>query len=81
MIFNLYSFIFASIVVLIAAAAILFRKGFSRNGGVIWLGILAGLVVVWFGVRPEPGVLLTVDEVKAQIGSGEAVLLEFQSPY
>ena len=85
MIVNRYSFIFAALIVLAALAFFLLRGGGGGSESLRrWFALLtvaAGLVGAWFIFRPSASTLKEVESVRAQIGAGTPVLLEFQSPY
>lgn len=78
---NQNSFLLAAAVALVAAAILLLRDG-VRLTDLLALGALA--LGVWAAhalLRPRPGNSADVRSVRAQIGAGLPVLIEFQSPY
>lgn len=81
-IFNQYSLLWIVVVILIAVGFFLFRKNRRIPEIIAFLVICAGLVIAWLFIRPVQTPLSeTAAEVRAQIGAGKPVLLEFQSPY
>lgn len=78
---NQYSFLLAGIGALALLAAILFRDGI-KSGDFLALGALTlGLALAYGLLRPGQGTADTTDAVRAEIGTGTPVLLEFQSPF
>ncbi|GEM_PF-455768 len=80
-IFNQYSYLFVALIVLVVVAFVLPRVLAPRSAWVLLLGMAVGLGAVWFLVRPDRGSLASADDIRAQIGAGTPVLLEFQSPF
>ena len=79
---NQYSFPFLAGVIILIIAGILLRKG-GMEGLLVPLAamIMGFLVAFWLfspGASPETS---AAARVEGAIGSGKAVLLEFQSPY
>ena len=78
---NQHSFFLAAAGVWIAVAVLLVRDGFRPMDGVA----LAALALASWGayalLRPAPGSTGEADALRAQIGAGRPVLLEFQSPF
>jgi multisubunit Na+/H+ antiporter MnhE subunit len=79
--FNLYSYLLVSLFIILVAAFLLLRNGFETGKFALLVGLLTGLVVIWFVVRPAPGTDSTGTQIRQQIGAGIPVLLEIQSPY
>jgi hypothetical protein len=78
---NYYSFVFAFCLVIILMTIVVFRKGISLKK-IIGLGLVfAGLIVIWFVIKPTQNVNVNQDQSLQLIGNGTPVLLEFQSPY
>jgi len=80
---NQYSYILVSIILLLLLAGLLAwrKKGFHwREAGFV-LVLAALLAAGWFSLRPDKTTATTSDLIRAQIGKGKPVLLEFQSPY
>ena len=79
---NQYSFPFLAGVIILIIAGILLRKGGTEGLLVPLAAMLVGfLVAFWLfspGASAETSAAARVEGV---IGSGKAVLLEFQSPY
>lgn len=78
---NQYSFALSASAAMLFLAAVLFRDG-VKPGDFLALGALAlGLALAYGLLRPGRGTALAAADVRAQIGNGTPVLLEFQSPY
>ena len=78
---NYYSFVFAVCLMIILMAIVVFRKGISLKK-IIGLGLVfAGMIVIWFLIKPTQNVNVNQDQSMKLIGNGTPVLLEFQSPY
>lgn len=78
---NQYSFLIAGAGALVVLAALLFRDG-VRSGDFLALGALTlGLALAYALLRPGQGTANASDAVRAEIGEGSPVLLEFQSPF
>lgn len=79
---NQYSYFVVSLFLLLVMGGLLAwrRKGFHlREIGLLFvLGLV--LLLGWFALRPV-ATPVTADQIRAQIGNGRPVLLEFQSPY
>lgn len=81
-IINQYSFLFASVFILIVTATYLLRAGGEQKNAIILIiGLLIGFSLVWVVVRPKSGNRADIQTIQEQIGAGRPVLLEFQSPY
>lgn len=81
-IFNQYSAVVLALAVLIGLAYALLRRGLDWRAALGLGAVALGLVLAWAFLRPVRSAGL--DEaagVRARIGSGTPVLLEFQSPY
>lgn len=82
-IINQYSYIIIGLFLLLVMGILLAwrRKGFHlREAGLLFaLGLV--LLFGWFVLQPESAAPVTADQIRAQIGNGKPVLLEFQSPY
>jgi hypothetical protein len=77
-----YSILWATAILLILVAAALFRKKHGLPEILAFIAILAGLLVVYFAIRPVQTPLMAESaNVRAMIGQGKPVVLEFQSPY
>lgn len=80
---NQYSYFLMSLVLLLLMAGLLAwrRKGFHLREIGLLIVLTVVLVIAWFALRPDVAAPLTTDQIRAQIGNGKPVLLEFQSPY
>ncbi|MBV6397350.1 MAG: hypothetical protein HFACDABA_02964 [Anaerolineales bacterium] len=81
-IFNQYSFVFAAALIFMVAAFLLLGRS-ARWQEYISLGVIgAGLIVAWSVLHPVQTPLMEdAANVRAMIGQGKPVLLEFQSPF
>jgi hypothetical protein len=78
---NHYSFVFAACLFIILLAIGVFRKGINLTKIVVLGLVFAGLIVIWFLIKPTQNVNVNQDQSLKLIGNGTPVLLEFQSPY
>ena len=77
-----YSVIWIAAGLLLIVGIVLFRNRPRLSEILAFAGIFIGLVVLYFYVRPVPTALMgEAEQVRAMIGEGKPVLLEFQSPY
>lgn len=82
MVFNQYSVLLAAFGILAVAALVLFRKKPRLTDWLAFLLLAAGLFGGWMILRPTQTQLMgEAAVVRASIGAGQPVLLEFQSPY
>ena len=59
----------------------LFRDG-AKPGDFAVIGVLLAVMVGgWLAIRPTPTAVSEADQIRARIGQGVPVLLEFQSPF
>ncbi len=80
---NQFSFVLAGIFVLAVAGILIIRRhrGFHQREMVILL-LLAGMIGLgWLVLRPINSPSMNSQQLRAQIGQGIPVLIEFQSPY
>ncbi|OGO16588.1 MAG: hypothetical protein A2Z14_11515 [Chloroflexi bacterium RBG_16_48_8] len=78
---NQYSFLIAAIVGVVLLGFLLFRKSVDRSSVITFSALILGLLLSFFLLRPGTSSSQKVDEVLGQIGSGQPVLLQFQSDY
>jgi hypothetical protein len=79
--FNQHSFLVAAGAALFLLAALLLRDG-PRPSDLIALGALClGLALAYALLQPGESTQAQAQDVRARIGHGVPVLLEFQSPY
>ncbi len=77
-----YSLLLLAIVLLIIVAVVLFHNRPRPVDILAFAGIVIGLLAVYFYIRPvETPLMGEAANVRAMIGNGKPVLLEFQSPY
>jgi 4-hydroxybenzoate polyprenyltransferase len=79
---NQYSFVIISLLLIIAAGFFLLRHQPTLKHYLILGVIVIGAIAAWMIIRPRQTPLIkNADSIKALIGAGKPVLLEFQSPY
>lgn len=79
-IFNQFSFVAGGLLLLIVAAALLVQRGNRKVKGLVLGILLLLLVTAWVFLHPV-GQPASAGQIRAQIGAGKPVLLEFLSPY
>ena len=57
------------------------RDGVTRRDGLVIGAVIGVLILGWAVFRPRASQVAGADEIRARIGAGKPVLLEFQSPY
>ena len=80
---NQYSYVLTGIFLLVLLAGLLAwrRKHFGARDTGLLLLLAALLAGGWLVLRPKAALPTTVEQIRAQVGQGMPVLLEFQSPY
>lgn len=78
---NQYSMLWSSLIILAVAAFLLLRRGVNRMRVLGIIGISALLLAGWIFLRPDPANTTDLAQFQAEIGGGQTVLLELQSPY
>ena len=78
---NQYSFLIVSAVVVVLLGIYLFRKQVDRSGFITFGALILGLLLAFFLLHPGSSPSQEVDEILEQIGTGQPVLLQFQSDY
>jgi 4-hydroxybenzoate polyprenyltransferase len=79
---NQYSFIIIALALIIVAGFILLKKNPKWNDYLAFGVVVAGFITAWVILHPVQTPLMeNAKNVKAMIGAGKPVLLEFQSPY
>jgi hypothetical protein len=78
---NHYSILWGFVIVLIPLTFFLLRDGAKKKDFVILGGIAVLLLGVLLLIRPEAGSRETTSALRGQIGQGQPVLLELQSPF
>jgi len=73
--------LWGGVAILSLAAYVFLRKGFKTRDGIVLLVLAVGLAAVWTFIRPERASTNELGEFQSQIGHGQAVLVEMQSPY
>jgi len=80
-IINQYSMLLSGVFILGVAVFVILRKGFKPKDGIKLLVLAGALFVSWLALRPEQASANELSEFQSQIGQGQAVLVEMQSPY
>ena len=80
-IINHYSMIWGGVIILGLVAFYLLRKGFKPKDGLKLLVLAVALFVIWLSLRPQQASTTELEQFQAEIGQGQAILLEMQSPY
>jgi hypothetical protein len=80
-IINHYSMLWSALIILALAAFILLRRGFKAKNGLILLILAVVLLAGWFVLRPQRASADELTVFQAELGQGQNVLLELQSPY
>ena len=78
---NQYSFPLTAIAILAGLAFFLMRDGVQKRDLVAIAALTLGFLIAFILLQPGSGNINQVDEVKASLGQGTPVLLEFQSQY
>ena len=78
---NQYSMLWGGVITLGLVTFVILRKGFKFRDGIILLVLAVGLFSVWVLIRPDQANTNELAEFRSQIGQGQAVLVEMQSPY
>jgi cell division protein FtsW (lipid II flippase) len=78
---NQYSFLIISGVVVIFLGIYLFRKKVDRSNIITFGALILGLLLAFFLLHPKSSPSQEMDEILDQVGSGQPVLLQFQSDY
>jgi len=80
-IINHYSMLWSGVLILGVAAFFFLRKGYEPKSGFKLVALAAILLVGWLILRPEQASTTEFGQFKAELGQGQIVLLELQSPY
>jgi len=78
---NQNSFVLAAAATILVAAVLLLRDGVRTSDLLALAALAAGMWAAHALLRPPAGSGVEIRSIRAQIGAGKAVLLEFQSPY
>jgi hypothetical protein len=78
---NQYSIVWSSLIIIGLAAFLLLRKGLTPWRVMTVIGIGVVILGGWLAVRPDPASTDDLNQFQAELGYGQAVLLELQSPY
>jgi hypothetical protein len=78
---NQYSMVWSGAIIIGLASFLLLRKGITpwRIMSVLGIGVL--FFGGWLALRPDPASTDNLDQFQSELGSGQTVLLELQSPY
>ena len=80
-IINQYSMLLSGLFILELTALVFFRRGINLKNGIGLLAVALALFTAWLFLRPEQASTYQMAEFRSQIGQGNAVLVEMQSPY
>ena len=81
-IINQYSYIWIAGLLVSILGLLFFRHGSKWPAWLMLCVIGFGLILAWLGLHPRQTKLLSgAAQVRASIGLGKPVLMEFQSPY
>lgn len=78
---NHYSMLWSGSFVFVLIAYFLLRDGFKVNDALILIAVLVGLSAIWLVLRPQSGQREKTFSLLSEVGQGQAVLLELQSPF
>jgi hypothetical protein len=78
---NQYSMLWGGVLILGFTVFMFFRKGFKARDGIILLVLTIAIFAIWMVIRPDQANTSELAEFQSQIGQGQAVLVEMQSPY
>jgi len=79
---NQYSYVWIFSLLILAAGFFLFKSKPTLKKSLVFGAILAIVILGWVVLHPRQTLFLQdARSVKAMIGAGTPVLLEFQSPY
>jgi len=79
--FNQNSYTLIGAVTWVALAVFLLRDGVKVNDVIALAALAVGFGIAFWFLRPGPSTLDEAEQVRARIGNGKPVLLEFQSNY
>jgi hypothetical protein len=80
-IINQYSFILFGLILIGLAVYGLSRRGFRAIDWILIIALIGLIAGAWLVMHPTQSQVADANSVRAEIGSGRPVLLEFQSPY
>jgi preprotein translocase subunit YajC len=78
---NQYSMLWFGVIILGVGVFLIVRKGYKPKDGLLLLGLAAILLVAWMFLRPQKATTNEYVQFQVELGQGQAVLLELQSPY
>jgi cell division protein FtsW (lipid II flippase) len=78
---NQYSFLIVSGVAVILLGIYLYRKRVDRSSFITFGALILGLLLAFFLLHPASSPSQEVDGILDRIGTGQPVLLQFQSDY
>jgi ABC-type glycerol-3-phosphate transport system permease component len=80
-ILNQYSYLILGALILALAVYALSRRGFRKVDWLLLIVLVGLIFAAWWVMHPTASQVEDADAVRAKIGAGTPVLLEFQSPY
>jgi hypothetical protein len=78
---NQYSMLWSAVLVFGLAAFFLLRQGYTAKNGIKLIAVGALLVIGWLLLRPDQANTEELGQFQTELGQGQSVLLELQSPY
>lgn len=80
-IINQYSMLWSAIIILGLVVFFVLRRGFKRSDSILLFFIVAALLAGWLVLRPKQATTAEYAHFQSELGQGQAVLLELQSPF
>lgn len=78
---NQYSFLIVAVATILLLGFYLLRKGIEGSSFIAIGALVLGILLAFLLLRPGSSFSQETENVLAQIGSGQPVLLQFQSNY
>jgi preprotein translocase subunit YajC len=78
---NHYSMLWGAIIIMGLVIYFILRRGFKPTDVILVLAAAAVLLISWLVLRPDQATISEYGQFQADLGQGQAVLLELQSPY
>ncbi len=80
---NQYSYFLTGFLLILITGGLLAwrRHGLHRREIFVMILVAAVIGLGWLASRPSKAEAVSIEQIRAQIGKGTPLLLEFQSPY